>query len=57
MEDLIHQKKARLVRNQEKNRMFQNSDTELFHEIYKKHQDYPHSGEEHWILEDGRTHG
>lgn len=57
MEDLIQRRKARLVRNQEKNRMFQNADTELFHEIYKKHQDHPHSGEEHWILEDGRTHG
>lgn len=57
MKDLTHQRKARLARNQEKKRMFQNADTELLHEIYEIHQNNPHSGEEHEILEEGRTHG
>lgn len=57
MNDLTHQRKARLEKNQEKKRMFQNADIEWLHEIYEKHQNNPHSGEEHYILEDGRTHG
>lgn len=47
MNDLTHQRKARLEKNQEKKRMFQNADTERLHEIYEKHQNNPHSGEEH----------
>lgn len=46
MNDLTHQRKARLEINQEK-RMFQNADTELLHEIYEKHKNNPHSGEKH----------
>lgn len=47
MNDLTHQRKARLEKDQEKKRMFQNADIEQLHEIYEKHQNNPHSGEEH----------